>query len=220
MSQPAIQSGDCRRGAWASAARFTIFALLAAGLACRSLWAQDIAGTWQGTMQMGNPQRIVVKIAKSTAAGWQGVVFNLDSNRAFEGRATTQMTLQGAELRFAIAPIESSYQGKLSEDGGTIAGAWTQNGAAYALNLALVTGDAAWEIPKADAPMAKDADPGWEVVTVKARDPNDPSGAPADGSAPPGLFTAIQEQIGLKLEPVKAQSDVLVVDAVERPSAN
>ncbi len=39
-------------------------------------------------------------------------------------------------------------------------------------------------------------------------------------NAPPGLFAAIQEQIGLKLEAVKAQVDVLVVDAVARPSAN
>jgi uncharacterized protein (TIGR03435 family) len=38
--------------------------------------------------------------------------------------------------------------------------------------------------------------------------------------APPGLFTAIQEQLGLKLEPVKAMADVLVIDKVERPSAN
>ena len=38
--------------------------------------------------------------------------------------------------------------------------------------------------------------------------------------APPGLFTAIQEQIGLKLEPVKAMADVLVIDKVEQPGAN
>jgi uncharacterized protein (TIGR03435 family) len=38
--------------------------------------------------------------------------------------------------------------------------------------------------------------------------------------APPGLFTAIQEQTGLKLEPVKAPADVLVIDKVERPGAN
>jgi uncharacterized protein (TIGR03435 family) len=38
--------------------------------------------------------------------------------------------------------------------------------------------------------------------------------------APPGLFTAIQEQIGLKLEPVKAMADVLVVDEIQRPGAN
>lgn len=42
----------------------------------------------------------------------------------------------------------------------------------------------------------------------------------SDPDAPPGLFTAIQEQSGLKLEPVKAPADVLVVDAMERPSAN
>lgn len=36
----------------------------------------------------------------------------------------------------------------------------------------------------------------------------------------PGLFTAIQEQLGLKLEPQKIPCDVLVIDHVERPSEN
>ncbi|HEY4380359.1 MAG TPA: TIGR03435 family protein [Acidobacteriaceae bacterium] len=44
--------------------------------------------------------------------------------------------------------------------------------------------------------------------------------APADPDAPPGLFTAIQEQIGLKLESTKAPVDVLVIDHVEKPSPN
>jgi len=48
----------------------------------------------------------------------------------------------------------------------------------------------------------------------------DDSKAPTDGTAAPGLFTAIQEQLGLKLEPAKAQADVLVIDKVERPGAN
>jgi uncharacterized protein (TIGR03435 family) len=34
------------------------------------------------------------------------------------------------------------------------------------------------------------------------------------------MFTAIHEQLGLKLEAVRAPADVLVVDHVERPSAN
>ena len=41
-----------------------------------------------------------------------------------------------------------------------------------------------------------------------------------DPDAPPGLFTAIQEQLGLKLEPVKAPADVLVIEQVQKPGAN
>jgi uncharacterized protein (TIGR03435 family) len=41
-----------------------------------------------------------------------------------------------------------------------------------------------------------------------------------DAAAPPGLFTAITEQLGLKLESTRAPVDVLVVDHVEKPSDN
>jgi uncharacterized protein (TIGR03435 family) len=38
--------------------------------------------------------------------------------------------------------------------------------------------------------------------------------------APPELFTAIQEQLGLKLVSAKNPVDVLVIDHIEEPSAN
>ena len=41
-----------------------------------------------------------------------------------------------------------------------------------------------------------------------------------DAEAQPDLFTAIQQQLGLKLEAVKTAVDVLVIDHVEKPSAN
>jgi uncharacterized protein (TIGR03435 family) len=36
----------------------------------------------------------------------------------------------------------------------------------------------------------------------------------------PALFTALQEQLGLKLNPQRATLDVLVIDSIERPSEN
>jgi uncharacterized protein (TIGR03435 family) len=48
----------------------------------------------------------------------------------------------------------------------------------------------------------------------------DDSRVAPDSNAPPALFTAIQEQLGLKLEATKAETDVLVLDSVKHPSAN
>lgn len=39
-------------------------------------------------------------------------------------------------------------------------------------------------------------------------------------NAPPLLYTAIQEQLGLKMSPAKIPNDVIVIDHVEQPSAN
>jgi uncharacterized protein (TIGR03435 family) len=39
-------------------------------------------------------------------------------------------------------------------------------------------------------------------------------------SSGPSIFSAIQEQLGLKLESTKAPVDVLVIDHVEKPSEN
>jgi uncharacterized protein (TIGR03435 family) len=48
-----------------------------------------------------------------------------------------------------------------------------------------------------------------------------PPAPPADNvAAPPDLFTAFQQQLGLKLESTKASAEVLVVDRVEKPSEN
>jgi len=46
-----------------------------------------------------------------------------------------------------------------------------------------------------------------------------PSVTPPPDAAP-SVFTAIQEQLGLKLEPSRMPRDTLVIDHVERPTPN
>jgi uncharacterized protein (TIGR03435 family) len=49
-----------------------------------------------------------------------------------------------------------------------------------------------------------------------------PDGAPSDPNleAPPDIYTAFQQQLGLKLEATKAPVDLFVIDHVEKPSEN
>jgi len=73
----------------------------------------------------------------------------------------------------------------------------------------------------------------WTPDTDALADASTPSGCPAgfaeiqeelklkpERMSCPSLFTAVQEQLGLKLDAQKAPIDVLVIDHVERPSAN
>lgn len=52
----------------------------------------------------------------------------------------------------------------------------------------------------------------YDIDLTWARDDDPDSG--------PSIFTALQEQLGLKLEPARAQVDVIVIDHFERPSEN
>ena len=58
----------------------------------------------------------------------------------------------------------------------------------------------------------------WTPDTSQAmRSPDEP---PADHASGPSIFSAIQEQLGLRLEASKGPVEILVIDHIEKPSAN
>lgn len=50
--------------------------------------------------------------------------------------------------------------------------------------------------------------------------PSAPDAQPVAASVGPSLFTAIQQQLGLRLEPAKGPVDILVIDRADKPSEN
>jgi uncharacterized protein (TIGR03435 family) len=139
---------------------------------------QDIVGIWQGTLHVpagsNHPAidlRIVNKIANDGKGNLQVLDYSIDQGG--QPMAASKASFQNGDFKYAIERINGSYEGTMSADGKTITGNWTQ-GDAIPLVLTRVTADAAWPIPEPPKPMAADANPKFDVVTVKPSDPNRP----------------------------------------------
>jgi uncharacterized protein (TIGR03435 family) len=131
--------------------------------------ALDVVGQWQGVLKTPNKDlRIIVKITKDDAR-LQAMFYSIDQPQAPPLKATGTR-FEGGTLTFNVDLIGGKYEGKVSADGGNIAGTWTQGPTPMPLNLARATKETAWEIPAPPPPpklMAADADPSFEVATIK-----------------------------------------------------
>ena len=135
--------------------------------------AQDIAGDWQGTLPAGRGVRLVARIAKADK-GWTTTLYNVD--QPGQTLKASSVVVDGATFKLSIDSMSITFEGKLSADGkSTSGGHWTQGTQSNPLTLVRPTPETAWEIPAPPAPpkpMAANADPSFEVTTIK---PN-PSG--------------------------------------------
>jgi len=135
----------------------------------------DLSGNWQGTLQAGKSLRLVLKIARDEK-GWVAKFFSIDQAGG-QPINVTGVTVDGSAVKLTIPLIGGDYAGTLSADGTTMTGTWTQGATALPLTLVRAPKETAWEIPEPPAPvktMAADADPSFDVATIK---PNN-SGAP------------------------------------------
>jgi uncharacterized protein (TIGR03435 family) len=144
-----------------------------ATLSGSAVQAQNLTGNWQGTLDAGARKlRIVFKISLENDS-WKATLYSLDQQAP--GMPATKVTKDGSTIKIAVGGL-GSYEGKLSGDGNAITGTWTQ-GAPLTLNLVRATPETAWAIPDPPPPpvrMAANADPAFEVATIKPSDPARP----------------------------------------------
>jgi uncharacterized protein (TIGR03435 family) len=140
-----------------------------------ALLAQTFTGTWQGTLQFGGRDlRQVFKIATTDSDTLKATLYSIDQDPIPINGTVTQ---QGAGLKISVASMGWTYEGKISADGNSISGAWSRGGSSRPLTLKRATPETAWTIPEPPPPpkqMAANADPSFEVATIKPSDPAKP----------------------------------------------
>ena len=140
--------------------------------------AGDLTGNWQGTLALGNGQRVLIKVTKDGAQGapYKGTLYLIDGG----GRAAAlpSIGVHGTDISFAIAQLGATFDGTLNPDSAKISGSVKMaDGSSHALNLDHVSNDVAWAIPQPPKAMPTDAKPKFDVLTVKPSDPNTPGKA-------------------------------------------
>jgi uncharacterized protein (TIGR03435 family) len=136
---------------------------------------QSLADTWQGTLHAGRDLRTVVKISKADDGGYKAVFYSIDQGG--DGLPVTKITLDGTTVKMSLTMINGTYEGKLSSDGKTINGTWTQGPNPLPLVLTRATPETEWTFPPPQPklpPMDANANPGFEVATIKPSAPNKP----------------------------------------------
>lgn len=136
--------------------------------------ASGVEGTWQGVLHAGRDVRLVVKVSKDAKGGYEAVLTNADEGGSMPAAS---LTLEHETVTISSAAMGAFFEGKLSADGKTIDGQWKLAQNPMPLVLARATPETAWAIaprPAAIPPMAADANPSFEVATIK---PNN-SGVP------------------------------------------
>ena len=136
--------------------------------------SQGLADTWQGTLAVEKGLRTVVKITRADDGGYKAIFYSIDQSG--DGIPVTKITLDGNNVTMTLSAIDGKYEGKLSPDGKTITGTWTQGPKPLPLNFVRSTAETEWTIPPPTprlVPMDPKATPSFEVATIKPSKPDE-----------------------------------------------
>src|SRR5436190_272621 len=87
--------------------------------------AQGIAGDWQGTLKGGAAElRLAVHIAEADKGTFTGTMDSID--QAVKGLRLSSIEVRDSTVKFAVDAVNGTYAGKLSADGKSIDGEWSQ----------------------------------------------------------------------------------------------
>jgi uncharacterized protein (TIGR03435 family) len=133
---------------------------------------QDLTGTWQGTLHAGQDLRLVLKVTKGEGGAYAATAYSIDQGGA--SIPVSKLTLESGTVKMAVAAIGGTYEGKMSSDGNSIVGNWSQGPNPLPLTYIRATPATEWTIPTPPPPvppMAANADPGFDVATIKPSEP-------------------------------------------------
>lgn len=135
-----------------------------------------IEDTWQGTLHLpgGRDLRTVIKVT-GTGPAMKATMYSIDQGG--QPIQATSASFENGIFKYAITFIDGSYEGSMSADGKSITGTWKQGPGTMPLVYERATPATEWVIPEAPKqlpPMAADADPSFEVATVKPSKPDEP----------------------------------------------
>ncbi|HEX4002139.1 MAG TPA: M56 family metallopeptidase [Candidatus Acidoferrales bacterium] len=162
------------------AAPVTVGVLHAAGRQAQTATAETgIVGTWQGTLHVPQADlRIVAKISGTPPNDLKVMMYSIDQGG--QPFPAASASFEGGALKFTIELIDATYEGKMSGDNNSISGTWKQGPNPLTLVLERATPETEWTIPAPPPkipPMAADANPSFEVATIKPSKPGQPGKA-------------------------------------------
>jgi uncharacterized protein (TIGR03435 family) len=154
---------------------FSAFLGFQAAVVC----GQTLTGTWQGVLKLpGDPtgERIVMKLSITEADKLAATMYFIN-DRESTAVPSGVVIANGSGLKMTFDQNDGAWEGRLSADGRTLDGAWTQFGKPTPLVLTRATAESAWTIPdprRTQKMMDPKAAPGFEVATVKPANPDNP----------------------------------------------